>query len=127
MKQVEKIWAELSAKAQEVETPQESTELSEEVKVELGAIDDLRDNYAKAASKAVPLKKIMQKAATDLIQVSDELEKVQSDAQKLEGMAKELGADNIVKSAQQLASSAGSLSSEWGKAALNVQSAAKQI
>ena len=34
MKQVEKIWAELSAKAQEVETPQESTELSEE-KVEL--------------------------------------------------------------------------------------------
>jgi len=35
MKQVEKIWAELSAKAQEVETPQESTELSEEVKVEL--------------------------------------------------------------------------------------------
>ena len=125
MKQVEKIWAELSAKAQEVETPQE-VELSEE-KVELGAIDDLRDNYAKAASKAVPLKKIMQKAATDLIQVSDELEKVQSDAQKLEGMAKELGADNIVKSAQQLASSAGSLSSEWGKAALNVQSAAKQI
>ena len=35
MKQVEKVWAELSAKAQEVETPQESTELSEEVKVEL--------------------------------------------------------------------------------------------
>ena len=33
MKQVEKVWAELSAKAQEVETPQESTELSEEVKL----------------------------------------------------------------------------------------------
>ena len=126
MKQVEKIWAELSAKAQEVETPQE-VELSEEQKVELGMIDDLRDNYAKAASKAVPLKKIMQKAATDLIQVSDELDKVQSDAQKLEGMAKELGADNIVKSAQQLASAASSLSSEWGKAGLSVQSAAKQI
>ena len=126
MKQVEKVWAELSAKAQEVETPQE-VELSEEQKVELGMIDDLRDNYAKAASKAVPLKKIMQKAATDLIQVSDELDKVQSDAQKLEGMAKELGADNIVKSAQQLASAASSLSSEWGKAGLSVQSAAKQI
>jgi len=43
MKQVEKIWAELSAKAQEVETPQESTELSEEVKVELSAVGDLKE------------------------------------------------------------------------------------
>jgi hypothetical protein len=40
MKQVEKIWAELSAKAQEVETPQE-VELSEEQKVELASIDSL--------------------------------------------------------------------------------------
>ena len=39
MKKVESIWAELSAKAQE------STELSEEVKVELGISDDLK--YAK--------------------------------------------------------------------------------
>jgi spore coat polysaccharide biosynthesis predicted glycosyltransferase SpsG len=37
MKQVEKIWAELSAK----EVAQESTELSEEVKVELALMDDL--------------------------------------------------------------------------------------
>ena len=41
MKQVEKIWAELSAKAQEVETPQESTELSEEV--ELSSVNELAD------------------------------------------------------------------------------------
>ena len=39
MKQVEKIWAELSAKAQEVETPQE-VELSEE-KVELKVGDNM--------------------------------------------------------------------------------------
>ena len=39
MKKVEKLWAELSAKAQEV--AQESTELSEEVKVELALMDDL--------------------------------------------------------------------------------------
>jgi hypothetical protein len=39
MKKVESIWAELSAKAQEV--AQESTELSEEVKVELALMDDL--------------------------------------------------------------------------------------
>lgn len=36
---VQKIWAELSAKEQEV--AQESTELSEEVKVELALMDDL--------------------------------------------------------------------------------------
>jgi len=36
---VQKIWAELSAKTQEV--AQESTELSEEVKVELALMDDL--------------------------------------------------------------------------------------
>ena len=51
MKQVQKVWAELSAKAQEVETPQESTELSEEVKVELGYIDDVAKDAEKALSK----------------------------------------------------------------------------
>ena len=40
MKQVQKIWAELSAKAQEVETPQE-VELSEEQKVELKVGDNM--------------------------------------------------------------------------------------
>ena len=59
MKKVESIWAELSAKAQEV--AQESTELSEEVKVELAAsaelnkyvgqvetaIKQMRDNFKK--------------------------------------------------------------------------------
>ena len=44
MKQVEKIWAELSAK----EVAQESTELSEEVKVELGAIQDLEKMVGEA-------------------------------------------------------------------------------
>lgn len=37
MKSIQKIWAELSAKAQE------STELSEEVKVELSAVSDLKE------------------------------------------------------------------------------------
>jgi hypothetical protein len=53
MKQVEKIWAELSAKAQEVETPQESTELSEE-KVELaGIMDDLKGQMKEANMDAI--------------------------------------------------------------------------
>ena len=51
MKQVEKIWAELSAKAQEVETPQE-VELSEEQKVELASGAKLA-SAAKALQKAV--------------------------------------------------------------------------
>lgn len=45
MKKVESIWAELSAKAQEV--AQESTELSE-VKVELGMIQDIQKKVDKA-------------------------------------------------------------------------------
>ena len=54
MKQVEKIWAELSAKAQEVETPQESTELSEEVKVELsGLMDELKGKMKEANMDAI--------------------------------------------------------------------------
>ena len=45
MKKVESIWAELSAKSQEV--AQESTELSEE-KVELGMIQDIQKKVDKA-------------------------------------------------------------------------------
>ena len=53
MKQVQKVWAELSAKAQEVETPQESTELSEE-KVELaGIMDDLKGQMKEANMDAI--------------------------------------------------------------------------
>ena len=96
-------------------------------KVDLGKIDDLRDKYVKAASKAVPLKKIIQNASADLMKVSDELAEIQVDAKKLESMAKDLGADNIVKTAQQLASSAKSLSSAWGKASLGISSSAKEI
>ena len=96
-------------------------------KVELGAIDDLRDDYAKIASKAVPLKRIIQNASNDLMKVSDDLDRIKSNAKKLEGMAKELGADNIVTAARQLYSASGDLSSAWGKSALKISSAAKEI
>ena len=96
-------------------------------KVELGAIDDLRNDYKKAASKSVPLKKIILKAASDLDQISNELDKVQANAKKLEGMAKELGADSIVKSAKALFDSSGNLSSEWGKSAIKISTSAKNI
>tara|TARA_R110001592_G_scaffold100715_1_gene285635 strand:- start:433 stop:795 length:363 start_codon:yes stop_codon:yes gene_type:complete len=106
--------------------PQEKTELSIE-KVELGAIDDLRNDYKRIATKAVPLKRIIEKAANELEEVSNDLDKVQSNAKKLEGMAKELGADNIVKSAQDLFKSSGNLSSSWGKSAIKISSEAKNI
>lgn len=101
-------------------------ELSAE-KVELGAIDDLRDDYKSIASKAVPLKRIIEKAANDLAKISDDLDKIQSNAKKLEAMAKELGAPNIVKGAQDLFSAAGNLSSSWGKSAIKIETAAKEI
>ena len=96
-------------------------------RVELGAIDDLTNEYQSIASKAVPLKNIIQKAANDLMQVSDKLDKVSSDAKKLQSMAKELGADQIVKSAERLEGAAKGLSSSWGKAALKASAAAKEI
>ena len=96
-------------------------------KVELGAIDDLRDDYKRIAAKAVPLKKIIEKAANDLEEVSKGLDNVQSNAKKIEGMAKELGADNIVKSAQDLFQSSGNLSSAWGKSAIKISTEAKNI
>lgn len=102
------------------------TKLAKE-KVELGAIDDLRDDYKRIAAKAVPLKRIIEKAANDLEEVSNGLGKVQSNAKKLEGMAKELGADNVVKSAQDLFQTSKSLSSAWGKSATKISTEAKNI
>tara|TARA_R110002012_G_scaffold115216_2_gene262156 strand:+ start:236 stop:571 length:336 start_codon:yes stop_codon:yes gene_type:complete len=102
------------------------TKLGKE-KVELGAIDDLRDDYKRIAAKAVPLKRIIEKAANDLEEISNGLGKVQSNAKKLEGMAKELGADNIVKSAQVLFQTSKSLSSAWGKSATKISTEAKNI
>jgi hypothetical protein len=96
-------------------------------KIELGAIDDLRDEYKRIASKAVPLKRIIEKAANDLEEVCNGLDKVQSNTKKLEGMAKELGADYLVKEAQNLFQSSGNLSSTWGKSAIKISSEAKNI
>ena len=48
MKKVEKLWAELSAKAQEVELSEEQTELS--IAAEISALEDLASNLDKMAS-----------------------------------------------------------------------------
>lgn len=109
-----------------VKPSEQKEELSTE-KVELGAIDDLRSKYQSIASKAVPIKRVIEKAANELEQVSKDLMNVESDAKQLEGMAKELGADNIVKSANALQGAAKDLAKAWGKAAQQASIAAKEI
>ena len=97
MKQVEKIWAELSAKAQEVETPQESTELSEEVKIELGLVEDFTKIYESAVDADYNASGIIidafikaEKKYKDIISDFERAAKIGSEA---ESAAKELGVD----------------------------------
>ena len=85
MKQVEKIWAELSAKAQEVETPQE-VELSEEQKVELGIIQDVIQDFKKGMDLFTDAKSSMDRAS----EILDATEKLY---EKAEQQAKDLGVD----------------------------------
>ena len=95
MKKVESIWAELSAKA-----AQESTELSEEVKVELGAADDLMDAlvnarqstnaFFSAQSGVMSGAKELQKNA---VRVSSAISNLFQVMEKIDVAAKELGVD----------------------------------
>ena len=96
-------------------------------KVELGAIDDLDNKYKKIAAKAPKIKQQILKLANSLGEVSNELDDLQDDFKKLEGMAKELGADNIEKRAKQMFMVVGNLSGAWGKVAISIESEAKKI
>ena len=105
MKQVEKIWAELSAKAQEVETPQESTELSEEVKVELGIMQDVSNAMNDVKQKRQVFDNSSDKWYSELFKIRDKFSSVEVDykgyksslddlkkyIKEMESMAKELG------------------------------------
>ena len=112
MKKVESIWAELSAKAQEV--AQESTELSEEVKVELSLIDDVQrisdttvqlDNrfanvyseFYKQWQKTVTLGRDLEESYREMneyIEFYDEVERdVTRISEKVGQQARELGID----------------------------------
>ena len=124
MKKVEKIWAELSAKAQEVS--QESTELSEEFKVELSALDDLNAKYKKIAANAPKIKNVVQKEANNLAAVATSLGTIKGQFEKIEQSAKELGME-IPSAYRSMAEVAESLAKEWGKAATKIATAAKEI
>ena len=124
MKQVEKIWAELSAKSQEV--AQEPTELSEEFKVELSALDDLNAKYKKIAANAPKIKNVVQKEANNLAAVATSLGTIKAQFEKIEQSAKELGME-IPSAYRSMAEVAESLAKEWGKAATKIATAAKEI
>lgn len=97
MKQVEKIWAELSAKAQEVETPQE-VELSEEQKVELASVQIVEQLFEEGRQWLQGYKgdvKKMQSIAADKNKEAAKL------ASKMEQ-----GAESLLKSAEKIGMSA---------------------
>jgi DNA repair ATPase RecN len=83
MKQVEKIWAELSAKAQEVETPQE-VELSEEKKVELKVGDNMPKLANEIESTFKNVDKLLDEAFTPIRRIEKQVDELldPSDFQK---------------------------------------------
>ena len=123
MKSVQKIWAELSAKAQEVSKEVENTqevELTEEQKVELGLGDNLA-KYAKGVSKYTNegdgLIKRAERLMSELKETKSALYKwaevgdsiaddAASDLVKFEKAAKELGIDPNSNSDYKAASAA---------------------
>ena len=114
MKQVEKIWAELSA----------STELSEEVKVDLNAIADIKKQSEKISQEYDKLSKSARRALGELDSVADKafaLEKranvVVDNANEVAKKINELGMDmpNELKSAYNEASANRSLAGQLGQ------------
>lgn len=97
MKKVESIWAELSAKAQEAS---KEVELSEEQKVELALIDDLKaragaiqkdlSNLSSSGNELADMKRKMQKMVSSL---SDSVSAQQKEINKASQAMDELGVD----------------------------------
>ena len=97
MKQVQKVWAELSAKAQEVETPQE-VELSEE-QIELASMSKLESIYKQlnnAMSNAERGTSDIVNAAVRGLKITEDgltlADEVLNEIKDIEAAAKELGA-----------------------------------
>ena len=89
---VEKIWAELSAKA-----AQESTELSEEVKVELGLVEDFEKIYKSAVDADYEASSIILdafvKAENKYKALISDFERAAKIGDEAEAAAKDLGVD----------------------------------
>jgi DNA repair ATPase RecN len=104
----------------------EKTELSE-VKVDLGAIDDLTAKYQKIASGVVPIKQSVLSEIKKLQTISNDLIPISEDAKKLIEMASFLGADSVAQSAKALMTVSQNLSKSWTKSAASLEQAVKTI
>ena len=82
MKKVENIWAELSAKV--------STELSEEVKVDLNAIDDIKKQSEKLSQEYDELSRSARRYLGELDSIADKAFALEKRANVVEDNAKEL-------------------------------------
>jgi len=85
MKKVESIWAELSAK---------QVELSEEKKVELAKIDDLRKQLDEHMSKGQKFQSDLSSMASEMSRRAQSLESISKEAEDLVQKAKELGIED---------------------------------
>lgn len=86
---VQKIWAELSAKAQEAS---KEIELSAE-EVKLAAMQDADEIHRKLVKGAQRQASILNKVENDLKSLAGEAEILRTMEQRLQSMAKELGVD----------------------------------
>ena len=96
MKKVESIWAELSAKAQEV--AQESTELSEEVKVELALVNDIEKEFKKMQSATELIEREGKRIGKEIFDFRDTYNSYKATTfitllQKYKSAAQDLGVD----------------------------------
>ena len=103
MKKVESIWAELSAKAQEVENTQE-VELSEEQKVELSLLDDIKSDIQSLMKLAEDLgddSRDIISARSRMVKKIDSIESgikpINSMISDYEARLKDLGVDDMPK------------------------------
>ena len=102
-----------------------NTELKAE-KIELGAIDDLTDNYNKLLSKVLPHMKKAYQEANEISKISTNLLDLSQNAEKLVKMAKELGADSVQKTAEKLAKNALTKFKYYSKIAEGISKAANK-
>jgi hypothetical protein len=103
----------------------EKFELSKTERVELGAIDDLESDYYKLLSTIEPHQKKAYQEGNEISKIAVKLLDVAQNAKILIGMAKELGADSVQKSAEKLEKNAMVKFKYYGKVADNIAKATK--
>ena len=95
-------------------------------RIELGAIDDLTSEYNKLLSQIEPHKKKAYQEGNEISKIAVKLLDVSQNAKKLVGMAKELGADSVQKTAEKLEKTAMTKFKYYSKIAEGISKAANK-